>query len=227
MVYSTTANEENTFNLNELWVSAATAAEDSAVFEEDHDEEEGQDDEESQPGSHLATPSRQPAVVSPYRDRSPLLEIPDAEGSVPKPRLGGLSEAGLNHRVSSAMNRVSVSSRRFSTASRHLPAIYANTGLQTTPAIAAAYETDYLGSQDDAHQHNPGLSAIDEGQVYHPSSRSETGTIRLRPDVDEPEVKPAPAESNFQALPKLIILQYGLLAFHDTGKNNLLLVCYA
>jgi hypothetical protein len=141
------ANEENTFNLNELWVSAATAAEDSAVFEDEDDEDEDQAEDDSQAGSRLATPSRSNfAGASPYRDRSPLLDIPEPDHT-PKPRLGGLSEAGLNNRLSSNLQRVSVSSRRFSTVSRHLPAIYSNTGLQTPPAIAAAYESDYLDSQ--------------------------------------------------------------------------------
>lgn len=204
--------------MNELWVSAATAAEDSAVFEDEDDEDENQDDDASQPGSHLATPSRGFTGASPYRDRSPLLDIPEPEHTVPKPRLGGLSEAGLNNRLSSNLRGVSVSSRRFSTASRHLPAIYANTGLQTPPAIAAAYESDYLDSQAEAPGHAAGLSAIHEGRTADPSTTSETGTIRLRTETDEPEVKPSAGESNFRALPKLIILQYGLLAFHDTGK---------
>lgn len=210
------ANEENTFNLNELWVSAATAAEDSAVFEDEDDEDEDQAEDDSQAGSRLATPSRSNfAGASPYRDRSPLLDIPEPDHT-PKPRLGGLSEAGLNNRLSSNLQRVSVSSRRFSTVSRHLPAIYSNTGLQTPPAIAAAYESDYLDSQGDGPSHAGGMSAIHEGHTAEPSAASETGTIRLRTETDEPEITPSAGESNFRALPKLIILQYGLLAFHDT-----------
>ena len=190
------------------------------MFEDEEDEDETQDDDGSQAGSHLATPSRQFTGNSPYRDRSPLLDIPEPDHTVSKPRLGGLTEAGLNHRISSNMNRVSVSSRRFSAVSRHLPAIYTNTGLQTPPAIAAAYESDYLDSQGEATGHAGGLSAIHEGRAADSSSRSETGTIRLRTETDEPEVKPSAGESNFRALPKLIILQYGLLAFHDTGKST-------
>jgi hypothetical protein len=198
--------------LNELWVSAATAAEESAVFEdEDYDEDSGIEDTGR---DTLDTPSRRPPSVSPYHERSPLLEIPDPSGAVPKPRLSGMGETGITQRILSGQHRVSSSTRRFSTISGHLPAIYANTGLQTPPAIAAAYEPDYLDRVGE--ETHPGLSAIQEGPANTASSPSRTVRINEE-EVDEPEVKPDAQESNFKALPKLIILQYGLLAFHDTG----------
>jgi hypothetical protein len=92
-----------------------------------------------------------------------------------------------------------------------MPAIFSNTGLQTPPAIAAAYE-DPL---DAPLSPRAGLSAIEEDTVK-----------------DQEEV--AEEEKGWRALPKLIILQvrsrelkvtcahipqYALLALHDTGTS--------
>lgn len=65
-----------------------------------------------------------------------------------------------------------------------MPAIFSNTGLQTPPAIAAAYE-DPL---DAPLSPRAGLSAIEEDAVHH-------------------SVEVAEEEKGWRALPKLIIMQ--------------------
>lgn len=218
------ANEENTFNLNELWVSAATAAEDSAVFEdEESEDQQGDDDQEeedeSQPDSRLQTPSRRAGSISPFTERSPLIDA-DTPASGGKNRLSGLTDATAGPPRSLGMQRVSVSARRFSTTSGHMPSIFANTGLQTPPAIAAAYDSEYLApapaEPEETRSHPQGLSAIHEGVAKGSPSQSERGTVRLH----EEQVPPAEVRggSNFAVLPFLIIAQSALLAFHDTRK---------
>lgn len=265
------ANEENTFNLNELWVSAATAADENAVFEDDDEDEEGEyaegeesrnDDDDGEDDSlandsRFGTPTRgdrRAPSFSTHTDRanSPYLDIPGDSGATSsghlspaaaqnarKPRLGGLTSgagdgsigrSGTVRPPSSSFglhHRVSVSGRKFSSASGHLPAIYANTGLNTPPAIAAAYEpTDYLSETPHHHREaTPGLTAIQEGSASKKArapgspTSSEAGTIVLR-EIDQTDsatiTRVEPSPSTFKSLPLLIILQYGLLAFHDT-----------
>ncbi len=252
----TTANEENTFNLNDLWVSAAIA-QDTAVFE-DEDEEGDEnaellEDDEADDSSRVytdsisrATPAfsgRHPSVSpSGYGgERSPLLEV----GSVPapsgaKPRLGG-ADGFLGASASTAHRTFSLrgasgnhAGRRVSAASGMVPAIFANTGLNTPPAIAAALEHNYVGHshaaspaagidlppviREESTSHG-GLSAIQE-RCNSSTFTKTTDNATIRGHTEEPE---KPAASGLRALPLLIILQYGLLALHDTVHGQIFL----
>jgi hypothetical protein len=206
------ANEENTFNINDLWVSAAIAA-NTSVFddEENEDDEEGdmsQDAEadESASQSRLNTPSRlSRSGGSPYRnDDSSLLGVPETLGEPStKTHLAGRVSFGAgNTSRNQTLPRVSgaFSSRRFSAASNVMPAIFENTGLQTPPAIAAAYDVDPLSQPTSPgiyRDRSPlaGLSAIDENTVKDHSAP----IVEVTHSED--------AGKGWQALPKLIILQ--------------------
>lgn len=163
------------------------------------DEETGDDDDgeetdanHSASQSHLNTPSRLSlAEDSPFRNDRPLLDIPGPSGDhSPKVRLAGRESFGSTLPRNHALQRVSGThtSRRLSTASSSLPAIFANTGLQTPPALAAAYEVDPLETP-------VSLSAIDEHTVKDHHPRVEVAI------VSEEE------EKGWQGLPKLIIMQ--------------------
>ncbi|KAJ9100944.1 hypothetical protein QFC19_005340 [Naganishia cerealis] len=210
---SVAANEENTFNINDLWVSAAIAANTSVFDDEENDEEEEEGDisrdadaDQSAPQSRVNTPRRlsQPGDTSFSNDGSGQLDPSGALGeSSSKSRLAGRVSfgAGTSPRNPS-VPRVSgaFSSRRFSTTSGTMPAIFANTGLQTPPAIAAAYDVDPLDQPSSPALYrdripHPGLSAIDEDTVKaHVSRATEV------PSSED-------AGKGWQALPKLIILQ--------------------
>ncbi|KAJ9116389.1 hypothetical protein QFC22_004830 [Naganishia vaughanmartiniae] len=221
------ANEENTFNINDLWVSAAIAADISVFDDEENDEEDGDvtedtDADQSASQSRLNTPSRPSRTGdSPYRNEdSTMLGVLDTLGeSSSKSRLAGRVSFGAGTASrNQTLPRVSgaFSSRRFSTTSGAMPAIFANTGLQTPPAIAAAYDVDPLSQPTSPtiyRDRSPlaGLSAIDENTVKDDL-----------PSVLE-AIDSAGAEKGWQALPKLIILQYALLALHDTVHGQVFL----
>lgn len=204
------ANEENTFNINDLWVSAAIAA-DTAVFDDDEtgDDDDGNDTREtdSAPPSHLNTPSRMSMQAdSPFRSDRPLLDVPEiSRDHSPKFRLAGRESFGSSSLPrNQALQRVSGThaARRLSTASATMPAIFANTGLQTPPAIAAAYEVDPLDAPVSPglfrdRDARAGLSAIAEDTVkdHHPPVGA--------PVISEEEEK----QKGWKSLPKLIIMQ--------------------
>ncbi len=229
------ANEENTFSINDLWVSAAIA-QDTAVFDEDDEDTEDyieEDDEQGDDGraytdSISRGTSSAPLGHRPLRmfrtmsaERSPLLESPSVP---PKVRLAGIegsfspAPTAAGHRTFS-MGRVSGShaSRRFSTASHSgMPAIFANTGLNTPPAIAAAYEQEPLYSTASSPggaglsvppvtEHTllspGGLSAIEERE--RPASVTASGFSEAPASKQDEKAPPA----GWRALPMLIILQ--------------------
>ncbi|KAJ9099285.1 hypothetical protein QFC21_004166 [Naganishia friedmannii] len=205
------ANEENTFNINDLWVSAAIAADTSVFDDDENDDDEGDmtedmDADQSAPPSRLNTPSRPSrSGDSPYRNEdSSLLGVSDTLGEPSsKTRLAGrVSFGAVTASRNQTLSRVSgaFSSRRFSAASGAMPAIFANTGLQTPPAIAAAYDVDPLSQPTSPaiyRDRSPlaGLSAIDENTVKD----------HLPPAVEVATTEDA--GKGWQALPKLIILQ--------------------
>lgn len=191
------ANEENTFDLRDLWVSAAIA-QDTAVFD---DEDEGDDTMEA--GDSLQpTPQTRKGSVSPYGLQG------DSIG--PSSSVFGRS-LGL---------RATSGARRPSAASMNLPAIFANTGLNTPPAIAAAWEQDPLDAPRSPLEGGgfSGLAPIQERQSRVPSQALSDS----RPLSPEPEEKAA-ASGGWRLLPLLMILQYGLLALHDTVHGQVFL----
>jgi hypothetical protein len=188
------ANEENTFNINDLWVSAAVA-QDSAVF----------DDEEDDDNAIEATPQHSLAPTP-----SSELESPSLNGSVP--RRGNRISSAAYRSFPAHRQSTSLAGRRFS-ASSQLPAIFSNTGLAEPPAIAAAYEdVSPAPTSNDPFFTSPqtvrvagGLSAIAERPVIHEETRLVEKT------------------STWNSLPAMMIFQYGLLALHNTTHDQLFL----
>lgn len=204
------ANEENTFDLRDLWVSAAIA-QDTAVFDDEEEGDEGADamTPDVVEDSLHPTPRTRNGSVSPF--------VHGAGGDSIGPSTFGRS---LGVRAASGAGR------RQSAASSNLPAIFANTGLNTPPAIAAAWEQDPL---DDV-PHSPlesgggggfsGLAPIQERQSRVPSQALSDS----RPMSPEPgEEKAAVKTTGWRLLPLLMILQYGLLALHDTVHGQVFL----
>ncbi|OCF41340.1 hypothetical protein I317_04821 [Kwoniella heveanensis CBS 569] len=214
------ANEENTFNINDLWVSAAVA-QDTAVFE---DEDETEDELAEENETFDETPQPSPGLT------------PGSTQDDPRGGLGIRRPSGRQRVISGASSlfrtlpghRLSVShgGRRFSTSSGHMPAIFSNTGVRTPPAVAAAYEgesptveggdpffpapAERRGTQQ---QHAGGLSVITEGQ-------SSTASVPVSPGT---QVVSEKQPSSFSLLPFQMILQYGLVALHGTIHDQVFL----
>jgi hypothetical protein len=148
------ANEENTFNINDLWVSAAVA-QDTAVFEDDDDDMDGDETEREydDDDNEEADTSRNTNLNSPN-------ETPQPSPSLLGP---GAAGRGKNRNVSGSLYRalpaqhssVNHGGRRFSTASGNLPAIFNNTGLRS-PSIALARDTPPAGREDEDPFFSPG-----------------------------------------------------------------------
>lgn len=169
----TIANEENTFNIADLWVSAAVAQE-GAVFEEDDDDD---DVIESTP---QITPGATPLSEDPNSTRRRRI-VSSAFGR------------SFGHRLST--------SRRFSASSGAMPAIFSNTGVETAISLEDSPTDPFFPSP--APERRPGgvLEAITEQPVE---------VVEERP-------------STFKSLPLMMILQYGLLALHNTTHDQLFL----
>ncbi|KAL7424554.1 hypothetical protein Q5752_000238 [Cryptotrichosporon argae] len=161
------ANEENTFNINDLWVSAAVAQEE--VFDDDVSDD---DDDDATPLSARIISARRARISS----------------SVYRPA-----------------HRASVSGgRRLSSSSGVMPAIFANTGLHTPPVEAV--ETDPFVDR----RAGAGLSAIAE----RPAATEASPLSPLPHDK---------AKARWKLLPLLMIVQYGMLSFHDTTHGQIFL----
>ena len=180
------ANEENTFNINDLWVSAA-AAQDTAVFE-DEDEEMG----DTTPGeeSDGETPQPSPGIDS-FPPNSASLRRKHKQRIV----------SGNSLRIPS---RRFSGTRRFSTASGNVPAIFANTGLHSPAQIQLAEEDNdpFFGTPQSERRAPPlgGLSVIAEGRA-HAHERSPLVSPTNGMGVGE---KPA---STWKSLPLMMIVQ--------------------
>lgn len=96
-------------------------------------------------------------------------------------------------------HRLSVS-RRFSTTSGVMPTIFSNTGVETAISLDES-PTDPFFPSPAAERRPGGLAAIDEQPVE---------VIEQR-------------QSTFKALPIMLIVQYGLLALHNTTHDQLFL----
>lgn len=184
------ANEENTFNINDLWVSAAVA-QDTSVFDDIDDE-----DEETNDDAIDNTP-QQPQVPTPG---SGTMEEDSLRGSFLQRRMTRnriASGTTSTHRML-AGHRLSVSQggRRFSTSSGIIPAIFANTGL-TTPPVAAA-DSDPFSSPATERRYGA-LSAIAE--------RPGTNHLSERSPLVSPGIEETKAPSTWNSLPLSMIVQ--------------------
>ncbi|KAK8853268.1 hypothetical protein IAR55_003970 [Kwoniella newhampshirensis] len=212
------ANEENTFNINDLWVSAAVA-QDTAVFDDDEETEEENHADGDEDGE--VTPQASPAGT-------PTSQFNEHGGSVAYRRMSrnritsgssSLFRTLPGHRLS-----VSHGGRRFSTSSGHKPAIFGNTGVRTPPAV---FTVGYEGQSPTADaggdpffasprpQPVGGLSVISEG----PAATSVENVV-VSPAAGQVSEKPPSA---FKSLPLQMILQYGLLALHGTIHDQVFL----
>lgn len=212
------ATEENTFSINDLWVSAAIA-QDASVFDDDDDEgdySDGEGSENAFEDSPAPSPAQAPSSVArsaPRHENSPLLHDRFRAG---RGRLNSNGEAygassALPNRVLSGHRFSQSASRRFSTSSGAMPAIFAHTGLATPPAIAAAYDQDPFATGSGAHGSpapagtaDPfsapgGLSAIAERSTSLQAT-SETASTH-KEEVTEK------AATGWRALPIAIIVQ--------------------
>ncbi|WVQ84654.1 hypothetical protein IAT38_006809 [Cryptococcus sp. DSM 104549] len=217
------ANEENTFNINDLWVSAAVA-QDIAVFD---DEEETEDEPLEEETGDENTPLASPTTTAP----SPFDEARSGSMAWRRSSRGRVTSIGASSALQRNLpgHRLSVShgGRRFSTSSGHVPAIFSNTGVRTPPAVAAwnegespmrRTETDPFfaasPSAENRAQQVGGLSVIAEGpgaSAIDPAALSPSGQVA--------EKQP----SSFSLLPLQMIIQYGLLALHNTIHDQIFL----
>ncbi|BEI92065.1 uncharacterized protein CcaverHIS019_0408850 [Cutaneotrichosporon cavernicola] len=228
------ANEENTFNINDLWLSAAVA-QDTAVFDDDdeYDEDLADDDDEIREGNLVDLDDASSSVVDTEDNSGTPL---DSSFSSPVTQLGSPSRTNF-HRTRTASLRYGrprvfstasttagfrrpsgVSSRRHSGSSNVIPAIFSNTGLASTPGIAAFEEpaddgNDLFSPTGTVRRMGvPALTAINEQQQSSPTASSSSST-----HVAE---KPT---SRWKLLPLLVISQYGLLACHDSAHAQIFL----
>lgn len=197
------ANEENTFNINDLWLSAAVA-QDTAVFDDDEEEEDEGDAEEVEDAVDI-TPSGAP--------RSSFARY-DTIGSRASNRT--FSRSRIVSNMSLARNSLlSPHGRRLSTASGAVPAIFNNTGLVEPPALLSPTAE----SQRDPFFPSPGgrRPAPNVGGLSAIAERSSIGHAESSADVAEKE------QSTWKSLPLLMISQYGLVALVGTVHDQLFL----
>jgi len=187
------ANEENTFNINDLWVSAAIAQE-TSVFDDEDDNEEDEGTE-----TENGTPAASPAPPSEGRETS-------ARRYTNRRIVSGSLHPG--HRLSTSQG-----GRRFSTSSGLMPAIFANTGLSTPPIALGPDGTTPASAGSAANDpffptpaRAGGLSAIAENR----SSVITEHSPLVSPNIQMTE-KPA---SSWRMLPKLMIVQVSLTYVH-------------
>lgn len=227
MIADMTANEENTFNINDLWVSAAVA-QDTAVFDDDEDEEyedttpaEREDDEDDD-----ITPQNSPGLGT----------FPPNSGSMRRNIRQRIVSGNSLRAPSQGQHRLSVS-RRFSTASGNIPAIFGNTGLTEPAGISLGDdESDpFYGTPQSERRQPPlgGLSVIAEGR---PAAHERSPLVSPNTEMNLAE-KPV---STWKSLPLMMIvqvspscfdvagvgtefLQYGLVALHNTTHDQLFL----
>ena len=202
------ANEENTFNINDLWVSAAVA-QDTAVFD---DEDEADLDEDNEAVNDTPSHSLAPTPGSDRVDRN------SQQGSVAR-RFGRnrISSGGMGGFKPLPGHRLSVSQggRRFSTSSGQMPTIFSNTGLAMQPGIALNEESPGFTSPEATtadpffppqNDRRPGpvggLSVIAERPSAGRANPSESSPL-VSPTVEMTE-KPT---STWKALPLMMIIQ--------------------
>lgn len=225
------ANEDNSFNINDLWLSAAVA-QDTAVFDDDdeYDEDLIDDDDDGMREGNLVDIDDASSIADTDAGTPMQSDISSPVHRLSSPARSGFSRtrtASIRNsrpRVFSTASTTAgfrrpsgVSSRRLSTSSNAVPAIFSNTGLSSTPGITP-YEEVAADSNDPFSPTGtvrrigvPVLSAIREQHQSSPSSSS-TST-----QMAEKEPK------RWKLLPLLVICQYGLLACHDSAHGQIFL----
>lgn len=217
------ANEDNTFNINDLWLSAAVA-QDTAVFDdEDEYDEDYEDDmeEEGHPnlididdaGSSIA-PDDDDVTPSPSGPSSPT-RASFSHGSTRRSSRLRMTSGGSD--FARYMRRPSSASRRHSVSSQHIPSIFTNTGVASTPGISAFEGLDE--SPEDP------FSPSGVRRVGAPSNLAAIREQGRSDSVDSSAVKNVEEKqpSRFKLLPLLVIAQYGLLSCHDSTHGQIFL----
>lgn len=211
------ANEEAVLNISDLWVQACAAQTfedddtysqmdpDASVFDQDDDPEADQ----SGDFSILSEDSEQSPFLAPPRASSPAPRRMSNSRQAGKPGLGSLSLNGLPN-LSQRPRMVSRQSTASSTFAR--PRIFSNTGLSSQPALFSP-SADAGSAPAPAAEANP-LATIHEQHVPGRSSPAQEAA------PVPPATTPAPAESPFKDLPRGIILQYFIVAFHSTATDQ-------
>ena len=188
------ANEENTFNINDLWVSAAVA-QDTAVFDDDEESEY----EDTTPAAEEEGEEEEDDDVTPQN--SPGLTFPPNSGSMRRNVRQRIVSGNSLRAPSQGQHRLSVS-RRFSTASGNVPAIFGNTGLlEPAPISLGDDESDpFYGTPQSERRQPPlgGLSVIAEGR---PHERSPLVSPNTEMNLAEKPV------STWKSLPLMMIVQ--------------------
>lgn len=233
------ANENAVTNIADFWVAAAMNVDNEDPFESDteldSDEEsldlgdafatetEGEDDDMSLPDSPmrrgrrpsdsaLAMPDSPARRFSQFGRRPsnlgpPTTGRPSFLGSPRRPS-GPLAIPGMRHTSSSSITDGTPVARRFSGA---VPGIFSHTGVRTPSAVLDAQNLLLKASDDAAAEtEDPALAPILE-------SRRQS---RVDPPDDD-EVLSEKEPSLWSVLPKLVILQYGLLALHSTTHDQI------
>lgn len=219
------ANEDNNFNINDLWLSAAVA-QDTAVFDDDdeYDEEyeDGSDDERDDRSPNLIDIDDAGSSIAADDDVTPSPSAPSSptrasvsHGSTRRSSRLRMTSGGSD--FSRYLRRPSSASRRHSVSSQHIPSIFSNTGVASTPGISAFEEPPEETNEDLFSPTGTvrrvgapsGLAAISEGR---PDS-----VTAPAPSIDEKE------PSRWAQLPLLVIAQYGLLSCHDSTHGQIFL----
>ncbi|KLT39562.1 major facilitator superfamily MFS-1 [Cutaneotrichosporon oleaginosum] len=223
------ANEDNTFNINDLWLSAAVA-QDTAVFDDDDEyDEDIMDEDDDTRDNNLVDLDDAESSVADTEDNlqsgfsSPVTQL----GSPSRGTFSRTRTASLRYgrpRVFSTASTTAgfrrpsgVSSRRHSGSSNVVPAIFSNTGLSSTPGITPYDEsaedgTDLFSPTGTVRRIGvPALTAIHEQQQSPTASSSSSTQVAEKP------------ASRWKLLPLLVIAQYGLLACHDSAHGQIFL----
>ncbi|KAK0207165.1 hypothetical protein DFS33DRAFT_1382241 [Desarmillaria ectypa] len=182
------ANENTVNNIADLWVAAAMNADNEDGGDQTDDDLSDDDSMDAFRGrrysrSNTGSPISRRSISLQNGGGTPTLR-PVPLGASPHPQSRRLRQASLAPSVD--------------TVTRGMPSIYANTGVESSPAPAAPsmlFRSDTLMSNSDA------LTTILEAR-------------KSQVKLDRPP-------SMWSKLPGLIILQYGLLALHTTTHDQI------
>ena len=213
------ANELNATSMTSLWVAAAATADYEDPFNGSEEEmsDTGVEDAE---GIASSFASRYSAMESPiqHRSQTPLGSLGPLSPKRSAVQLLTAAYSGSRRPSRSVMGlgggrRTSFGSppsvgtdRWMSTSGPILPAIYANTGLKTPPALL------------ETPQPTPPAQVIGD-----PFSENLAPIAESRAAAEPNEV-PEKAESQWSLLPVFIIFQYFILAIHTTSHDQVFLM---
>lgn len=216
------ANEDNNFNINDLWLSAAVA-QDTAVFDDDDEyDEDYEDDMDDERPANLIDIDDASSSIAADDDVTPSPSAPSSptrasfsHGSTRRSSRLRMTSGGSD--FARFPRRPSAASRRHSVSSQHIPSIFSNTGVASTPGISAFEDPpeepeDMLSPTGTVRRMGAptGLTAISE-------SRPASSITAPAPSINEKE------PSRWAQLPLLVIAQYGLLSCHDSTHGQIFL----